>query len=166
MKRFKAQQTYFVLIMLILGVLLIAGCSRGSDEEALLTGAIDSVHPGECSAAGPKVSASNPTNGAHDIPIDTTIMVDFDEAMDPKTIEVTNAENPEVLTVTLYRDIVVNVQGTVTYNKVTRIATFTPTNNLDYDKEYTVLITKYAKNEGGTSLGCSYKWSFRTVTAP
>jgi predicted component of type VI protein secretion system len=165
MKRFKAQQTYFAWIMLILGVLLTAGCSS-SDEAALPIAAIDSVRPGECTDAGPKVSASNPSNGAHNVPVDATITVDFDEAMDPKTIEVTDAGNPEVLTITLYHDILTNVQGTVTYNTLTRIATFTPTNDLIHDKEYTVLITKYAKNESGTSLGCSYKWSFRTVTAP
>ena len=165
MKRFKTQQMYVALIMLTLGVLLIAGCGS-SDEAALPIGAIDSVRPGECTAAGPKVSATNPSNGVIDVPIDTTITVDFNEAMDPKTIEVTDAGNPEVLTITLYHDIVTNVQGTVTYNTLTRIATFTPTNDLIHDKEYTVLITKYAKNEGGTSLGCSYKWSFKTVAAP
>ena len=36
MKRFKAQQGYLALIMLILGVLLIAGCGSSSDEQALL----------------------------------------------------------------------------------------------------------------------------------
>ena len=165
MKRFKTQQIYFVLVVFVLGVLLIAGCSS-SNEVALLAGPIDSVRPGECTDAGPKVSASNPSNGAHNVPIDATITVDFDEAMDPKTIEVTDAGNPEVLTITLYHDILTNVQGTVTMDDTNKIATFTPSDDLIHDKEYTVLITKYAENAGGTSLGCSYKWSFRTVTAP
>ena len=162
MKRFKTQQAYFALIMLVVGVLLITGCG-GSDEVALLAAQYDNVRPGECTAAGPKVSETNPSNGVIDVPIDTTITVDFNEAMNPATIEVTDAGHPEVLTITLYHDIVTNVQGTVTYNTLTRIATFTPTNDLIHDKEYTVLITKYATNEGGTSLGCNYKWSFKTA---
>jgi hypothetical protein len=165
MKRFKTQQIYFVLILLALGVLLIAGCSS-NDEVALLTGPVDSVRPGECHEAGPKVTAANPDNGAIDVPIDTTITIAFDEAMDPTRLEVNNAGHPEVLTITLYHDILTNVQGTVTYNAVTRVATFTPSDDLIHDKEYTVLVSKYAENEGGTSLGCSYKWYFRTVAAP
>ena len=165
MKRFKTQQMYVALIMLTLGVLLIAGCGS-SDEAALPIGAIDSVRPGECTAAGPKVSATNPSNGVIDVPIDTTIMIDFNEAMDPTRLEVKNAGHPEVLTITLYHDILTNVQGTVTMDDTNKIATFTPSDDLIHDKEYTVLITKYAKNEGGTSLGCSYKWSFKTAPAP
>ena len=165
MKRFKTQQIYFVLVVFVLGVLLIAGCSS-SNEVALLAGPIDSVRPGECNEAGPKVTAANPGNGAIDVPIDTTITIDFNEAMDPSRLEVKNAGHPEVLTITLYHDILTNVQGTVTMDDTNKIATFTPSDDLIHDKEYTVLITKYAENAGGTSLGCSYKWSFRTVTAP
>ena len=152
-------------MVFVLGVLLIAGCSS-NDEVALVAGPIDSVRPGECNEAGPKVTEANPGNGAIDVPIDATITIDFDEAMDPTRLEVKNAGHPEVLTITLYHDILTNVQGTVTYNASTRVATFTPSDDLIHDKEYTVLITKYAENEGGTSLGCSYKWSFRTVKAP
>jgi predicted component of type VI protein secretion system len=165
MKRFKTQQIYFVLIVFVLGVLLMAGCSS-SDEVALLTGPIDSVHPGECDKAGPKVTEANPGNGDINVPINTTIAITFDEAMDPTRLEENDAGHPKVLTITLYHDILTNVQGTVTYNALTRVATFTPSDDLIHDKEYTVLVTKYAENEGGTALGCSYKWSFRTVTAP
>jgi predicted component of type VI protein secretion system len=165
MKRFKTQQIYFVLMVFVLGVLLIAGCSS-SDEVALLTGPIDSVRPGECHESGPKVTAANPGNGAINVPVNATIAITFDEAMDPTRLVVNNAGNPEVLTITLYHDILTNVQGTVTYDALTKVATFTPSDDLIHDKEYKVIITKYAENEGGTSLGCSYEWYFRTVTAP
>jgi type IV pilus assembly protein PilY1 len=112
------------------------------------------------------VTAANPDNGDINVPIDRTITIDFSEAMDPTRLEVHNAGHPEVLTITLYHDILTNVQGTVTMDDTNKIATFTPSDDLIHDKEYTVLITKYAENAGGTSLGCSYKWSFRTVTAP
>ena len=165
MKRFETQQIYFVLIVFVLGVLLISGCSS-SDEVALLTGPIDSVRPGECDKAGPTVTAANPGNGDINVPINTTITIDFNEAMDPTRLEENDAGHPKVLTITLYHDILTNVQGTVTMNPAHTIATFTPSDDLIHDKEYTVLITKYAENAGGTSLGCSYKWYFRTVAAP
>ena len=165
MKRFKNQQVYFLLMVFVLGVLLIAGCSS-SDEVALLVGPVDSVRPGECDEAGPKVIAANPGNGDIDVPVDATIAIYFNEPMDPTRLEVADAGKPEMLTITLYHDILTNVQGTVTYNALTRVATFTPSDDLIHDKEYTVLVSKYAENEGGTSLGCSYKWYFRTVTAP
>ena len=60
MKRFKAQKTYFALVMLILGVLFIAGCPGGDEVSALLA-SFDNVTPGTCTAVGPKVTSSTPT---------------------------------------------------------------------------------------------------------
>ena len=163
MKRFKAQQTYFVLIMLILGVLLIAGCGK-SDEAALVTAQHDSVIPGACTAAGPKVTLSNPTNNEENVAIATLITVTFDEAMDPTTIEVITPGNPESLAFTLRdNNDVKNTEGTVAMSFSDTVATFTPTANLHGDSWYTVTITTYAKNTGSTSLGCSYQWSFKTA---
>jgi hypothetical protein len=42
------------------------------------------------------------------------------------------------------------------------VATFTPHGLLNGDSWYTATITKYAANPGGTSLGCSYQWEFKT----
>jgi hypothetical protein len=164
MKRFKAQQTYFALIMLILSVLLITGCG-GSDEAALVTAGHDDVLPGACTEAGPKVISSIPINSTEDVLKSTTITASFDEAMDPTTIIVADSTNPEVLTFTLRdNDEIVNTKGTVAMNNPTNtIATFTPDAALNGDSWYTVTITKYAKNPGGTSLGCSYKWEFKTI---
>lgn len=41
-------------------------------------------------------------------------------------------------------------------------ATFTTDAALDTNTEYTAIITRAAENVLGTSLGCSYKWSFTT----
>jgi hypothetical protein len=41
--------------------------------------------------------------------------------------------------------------------------TFTPTNNLEYETEYTVIITTDAENLVGVKLNSQYKWSFTTV---
>ena len=164
MKRFKIQQTYFALIMLILSVLLITGCG-GSDEAALVTAQYDNVLPGACTEAGPKVISSNPTDNTESVAISTTITAVFSEAMDPTTIEVTNPGTPEVETFTL-RDNhdIADTKGKVAMNSpINTIATFTPDEALHGDSWYTVIITTYAKNAGGTSLGCSYKWTFKTI---
>jgi Bacterial Ig-like domain len=166
MKRFKAQQIYFALIMLILSVFLITGC--GSDEVAQLTAQHDSVLPGACHETGPKVTLSNPSNNDDHVATDTLITVTFDEAMDPKTIEVTDAGDPESLAFTL-RDNdhpLVNVEGTVAMDVTKTIATFTPKADLHGDSWYTATISVYAKNAGGTRLGCSYQWKFKTAVTP
>jgi hypothetical protein len=168
MKRFKAQQTYFVLIMLILGILLIAGCGK-SDEAALVIAQVDNVLPGACTEAGPKVISSDPINNAPDVPIDTSITVTFDEAMDPTTIAYTNQGDPQVVTFTLYDNDhpLVNIEGTVAMDVTNTIATFTPTAALDGDSRYTATISKYAKRlSDNTPLGCSYQWQFTTVVVP
>ena len=166
MKRFKAQQIYFALIMFILGVLLIAGCGS-SDEAALLTAGHDSVVPGACTEAGPKVISSNPTNNDEGVSRGKVITVTFSEKMDPTTIVVTNAGNPESLAFTLRdnNDTTENTEGTVTMDATNTIATFTPTIPLHGDSWYTVTISTYAKNAGGTALGCSYQWQFKTVAS-
>jgi hypothetical protein len=165
MKRFKAQQTYFVLIMLILGVLLIAGCGK-SDEAALVTAQFDNVLPGTCGETGPKVNSSTPANNTQGVPIGTTIMAYFDEAMDPTTIAYTNQGDPQVIAFTLYDNAHpgVNIEGTVAMSAANTIATFTPSATLDGDSWYTVTITRYAKRlSDNTPLGCSYQWEFKTV---
>jgi methionine-rich copper-binding protein CopC len=146
MKRFKIQQTYFALIMLILSVLLITGCG-GSDEAALVTAQYDNVLPGACTEAGPKVTLSNPTNNEENVAIGTTITATFDEAMDPTTIAYTNQADPQVVAFTLRdnNDTTENTEGTVAMDGTNTIATFTPTIALHGDSWYTVTITKYAK---------------------
>ena len=164
MKRFKAQPVYVPFILLIFGVLLIAGCG-GSDEAALVAAQRDNVLPGACTEAGPKVISSNPTNNDEGVSRSKVITVNFSEAMDPTTIEVTNSGDPEVLTFTLRdNNEATNVKGTVAMSLSNTVATFTPDVALNGDSWYTATITTYAKSDGGTSLGCSYKWEFKTGT--
>jgi hypothetical protein len=163
-EKIKTQQAFFALIMLAVSVFLFTGCGK-SDEAALVAAQHDNVLPGACTEAGPKVISSYPTNNTESVPIDTLITATFDEAMDPTTIVVTNAGNPESLAFTLRdNNDIANTEGTVAMNTPTNtIAIFTPTANLHGDSWYTVTITTYAKNAGSTSLGCSYQWQFKTV---
>lgn len=164
MKRFKSRQAWLALMMFMMSVLFLVGCGS-SDEAALLTAGNDSVVPGACTEPGPKVVLSYPADGQENVPIDTTITVNFDEAMDPTRIVVTDAGNPESLAFTL-RDNdhpLVNIEGTVAMSALDYVATFTPTANLSGDSWYTVIITDYAESAGGTPLGCNYQWEFKTV---
>ena len=165
MKRFKTQQAFFALIMLAVSVFLFTGCNSDSDEVALVTAQVDNVLPGTCTAAGPTVTSSTPANNTESVPINTLIMATFDGPMDPTTIVVTNAGNPESLAFTLRdnNDTTENTEGTVTMDATNTIATFTPTIPLHGDSWYTVTISTYAKNAGGTALGCSYQWQFKTM---
>ena len=167
MKRFKTQQAYFALIMLVVSVLLITGCG-GSDEAALLKAEHDSVAPGTCTeAVEPFVTSSNITDGAGGVSTSTQITAIFSAAMDPTTLKVADSKNPEVLTFTLRdSDNKVPVKGTVTMNDpLNTIATFKPDAALDINTEYTATITTYAKRASDNrELSCSYRWSFTTGT--
>jgi methionine-rich copper-binding protein CopC len=166
MKRFKMLQVCLVFMMLILSGLLITGCGK-SDELAQAVGLVDNVLPGTCSEAGPKVLSSDPTDNTENVSINADISVLFDEIMDPTTIEVTNSGDPEVLTFTLRdNNDIANTEGTVAMSVLNTVATFTPDEALHGDSWYTATITRYARNAGGTSLGCSYQWEFKTVATP
>ncbi len=165
MKKFMTEQVYIVFVMLILGGWFITGCG-GSDEATLAKALGNNVLPGACTEAGPKVTSSNPANNDEGVSRSKVITVTFSEAMDPATIAVTNSTNPEVLTFTLRdNNRVINTKGTVAMSLSNTVASFTPDEALNGDSWYTVIITKYAKSTGGTSLGCSYKWEFKTGTS-
>jgi hypothetical protein len=167
MKKCKTQPVYVPFILLIFGVLLIAGCGS-SDEAALLKAEHDPVAPGTCTeAVGPFVTSSNIADGAGGVSTSTQITAIFSAAMDPTTLKVANSGNPEVLTFTL-RDSnnKLPVKGTVTMNDpLNTIATFKPDAALDINTEYTATITTYAKRASDNrELSCSYRWSFTTGT--
>lgn len=167
MKKFKSRQAWLVCMMLILNVFLITGCGS-SDEAALIEAQFDSELPGidTCTEAGPQVTFSDPANGDVNVPLNTTIMVTFDEAMDPTTIAYTDQGDPQVVTFTLYDNDRpgVLIPGTVAMSVSDMVATFTPTDDLEAGTTYTVTVTKYAKSAAdSTPLGCNYRWEFQTV---
>ena len=169
MKRLKVQQNYLVLIMLILGIFLIAGCSSSSDNG---TGA-GSVVPGACTAAGPKLTVSNPTSGNLSVSTSTAdggvagkvITATFSAAMDPTTID--SATPGAMLTFTIKETVSgTNVPGTVAMNTpFNTIATFRTSAPLSVNTQYSATITTAAQSAVGIALGCSYSWKFTTVAA-
>ena len=142
MKRFKIQQTYFALIMLILSVLLITGC--GSDLEDLLPNPNDDT--------APTVLSTEPADIALDVAINRKIIATFDEAMNPDKIT-------DAGTFTLTGAITGVVAGPVTYSVINHIAIFTPSVNLTAGL-HTATITTAAKDVSDNALAAAKTWSF------
>jgi hypothetical protein len=107
----------------------------------------------------PTVISTVPANGATGVPINQAPSATFSEAMDPLTIN--------TLTFTLTGPGGVAVPGTITYNALSFIATFTPIANLAPNTVYTADITTGAADLGGNPLGTGgapNPWTFTTGT--
>jgi hypothetical protein len=94
-----------------------------------------------------------PQSNATDVPLDVVVTATFKEDMDSLTINETTFTlqyNPPV-------------SGTVTYDKDTRTATFTPDSLLQHSTTYTATITTGAKNTSGTPLASDFSWGFTTI---
>src|SRR3984885_14838547 len=114
----------------------------------------------------PTVTATNPANGAMNVPINQKITATFSEAMNPATI---TAAGTFTLAVTAGG---AAVTGTVTYVAATNTAMFAPTGNLLPSTQYTATITTAAQSAAaGNGLANTFMWSFTTgltadLTAP
>ncbi|MBF0408091.1 MAG: Ig-like domain-containing protein [Candidatus Riflebacteria bacterium] len=100
-------------------------------------------------AVRPTVVSTNPASNATDVPINKKLLVTFSKDMNADTI--TN------LSFT-----VAGVAGTVTYDSVTRIATFKPTANYAINAPYTAVISSGVKDLAGNALEKDYSWTFTT----
>ena len=109
----------------------------------------------------PSVVSTSPQKDETDVPVNTTITVAFSESMDASTISDSTFTVKKILNQYLY-----NLTGKVTYDDVTKTATFTPSGNLSYSTEYTATITKEVKDLAGNSMADDYPWSFTTIPVP
>jgi len=102
----------------------------------------------------PTVTASNPSNGQTNVPLDRILAVTFSETMNPFTI------NNLTFLLSTGDD---SVLGTVSYSGVT--ATFHPIGNLLPNTVYDATITTDAEDLAGNSLVSDFEWSFTTGDA-
>lgn len=107
----------------------------------------------------PTVVATQPADGADDVPRNQTISATFSEAMDPATLT----------TATLQSFVVIGpnttpVAGTVTYDPANFIATFTAGELLDANTTYRARVTTAATDLAGNGLATDHEWAFRTGT--
>jgi hypothetical protein len=103
----------------------------------------------------PTVISVDPLNGATGVALNKKPSATFSEAMDPSTMTTANfsVTGPGVTPVT----------GTVAYDAVNKIATFTPGSNLASGTTFTATITTVAKDLAGNALASNFVWTFSTA---
>ncbi|MEW6088696.1 MAG: Ig-like domain-containing protein [bacterium] len=126
-----------------------AGPSNNDDTTTAGTTTADTTVAGGDTTA-PAVVSTVPTTGATNVAVNSPVSVTFSEDMNPQTI------NTTTFTVTGS-----TVPGTVTYSN--KVATFTPTNNLDYNKTYTGTVTTGATDTAGNPIANNHTWQFTTA---
>jgi tetrahydromethanopterin S-methyltransferase subunit B len=105
----------------------------------------------------PTVSSTVPANASTGVAINQHINATFSEAMNPSTISTANF--------TVAGPGVTPVIGTVAYDVVSKIATFTPASNLAANTVYAATITIGAKDLADNALASNFAWSFTTAAA-
>ncbi len=108
----------------------------------------------------PQIVSTNPVNAATDVPLNQAVSATFTEAMNPLTIttgtfQLTGPGDTAII-------------GTVSYDAINFIATFTPTTSLTASSSYIATITNGATDLAGNPLGntgAPNPWTFTTGTA-
>jgi hypothetical protein len=101
----------------------------------------------------PTVVLVNPADLATGVAIDSAVNVTFNEAMDPLTISTANFK-------------VAGVTGTVAFNALSKVATFTPAAPLANNTTYTATVTNGVADLAGNHMVNNKVWSFTTVAIP
>ncbi len=101
----------------------------------------------------PVVSSHQPPSGSTGVSTAATVSATFNELMDLTTI------NPATFTLKVGST---PIAGTVAYNIVTRVATFTPTPGLPSGSTITATITTGAKDIAGNRVAADFVWTFTT----
>lgn len=102
--------------------------------------------------AAPSVSATNPAPGATGVPIGSAVSATFNQDVTASSIQF------------VLKDASGNtVSGSVAYSSPTTTATFTPSNSLANNVQYTATVSG-ATNSTGQTMS-PYSWSFTTVPA-
>ncbi|OYX85119.1 MAG: hypothetical protein B7Y83_05865 [Flavobacteriales bacterium 32-34-25] len=130
-----------LLTIAIVFIAFISSCATDDFEEIV----------GVC----PVVSSTNPADDATAVPLNQIITVNFNEEMNPETID----ESSVIITAEG-----APVSGTISYSGTT--ATFTPTDVLLANTIYSGRIRTLVKDVDGNALQTDYVWTFKTDVAP
>ena len=112
-------------------------------------------------SAAPTVVNNDPCNTATDTSVTPCVCATFSEVMSSASINVN--------TILLKDDGNNAVTGTISFDPSTKIASFTPSAPLQYNKIYTATIKSGAsgvKDTAGNPLASDFTWSFTTMTQP
>ncbi len=108
--------------------------------------------------SAPVVSSVSPVEGASGVLENTSITAVFDDPMISSTLTTSS------FTVTGSSSGVVS--GTVSYDRATKTATFSPASVLNYAETYTAKLTTNVQNSASISLVSTKSWSFTVKSAP
>lgn len=122
----------------VAAVIFIAGCKKDEYQETI----------GVC----PLVVSTDPADNAIDIPLEQIITAEFNEEMDPATIDQESFIIQQGTT---------SIAGTVAYSGMT--ASFTPSSSLLPDVLYSGTIKTLVKDLPGQALQQDHNWSFTTI---
>ena len=100
----------------------------------------------------PAVRTTNPANNATDVAVNNPITVAFNDAMDPGSISGTTF---------IVRNDTATVAGKVSY--ADSMATFMPSEDLNYNSDYSATVTTDVRNLSGNNIEQNYEWSFTTA---
>jgi hypothetical protein len=103
----------------------------------------------------PLVALRSPLAGATNVPMNSAVNATFNEAMDPLTINNANF--------TLADNLGGAVAGTVNFNALNKIATFTPSASLVAGITYTATVTNGVADLAGNAMLLSDVWTFTTA---
>jgi hypothetical protein len=120
-------------------------------------GSYSSIWTFSIDTTAPSISLVSPTDEATGVVINPNVTVVFSESMDSTTINDTN------FTLSSSSG---QITGTVTYDAVSKTATFTVSSNLTYATEYTASMAAGVKDVVGNQMGTASTWSFTTLSAP
>jgi hypothetical protein len=101
----------------------------------------------------PLVTLVNPAESALNVPVSSAVNATFNEAMDPLTINTANFK-------------VAGVTGVVSFNALTKVATFTPNTALTAGTTYTATVTRGVSDLAGNTLASDKVWTFSTAALP
>ena len=136
MKTKKLLSTFVILF-----IALISGCASDDFNEVV----------GVC----PVVSSTIPLNGAFGVPLNQIVSINFNEEMNPETIDLSS------IIITAGN---VAIPGTISYSGLT--ATFRPSSRLTTNTLYTGKVTTAVKDVAGNALQTDYIWTFTTGLNP
>jgi len=105
----------------------------------------------------PTVVSTTPADAATGVGINRSINATFSEAIDPSTITTG--------TFTLAGPGTTSVNGAVSYDATSKVATFTPASNLASNATFNATITTGVKDLAGHPLATNKSWSFITGSA-
>lgn len=130
---------------------LIAVMGSCKDENVAITGIC------------PVVLSTTPPNLASGVDLGTTIVITFNESMNPLTI------TPETFTLTAETNTVgvaAVIAGLLTYDAPTNSMRFDPTNPLPVNSVFTGRVEPWVKDLMGNALQEPYVWTFTTGVQP